>query len=155
MLKNSLDYSELESRIYKKAYKLSEVQDKIEKVAFDVVKFRDEDDASKLWQIQSADDGDYIVALYDPEESAVKTASSNAWSVTLSKVSNHLNFYYKGDPITKLASSSLGIPSDEVNLAIKYLPSKLASNKSMVAGLLSTLDDVVKQDILSKYPELF
>jgi len=156
MSKISVDYSELENKIYKKAYRLSDVKDKIQKVAFDIVRFKDEDDASKLWQIQSADDGDYIVALYNPsEEDTVKTASANGWNVTLNKLSSQLVFYYKGDPIAKKGSSELGIPEEELSLATKYLPTKLATNKKMVTALLSGLNESVKQDILSKYPELF
>ncbi len=155
MSKFLVDYSGLENRIYKKAYKLSEVHDKVEKVAFDVVRFKDEDDASKLWQIQSADDGEYIVALYDPEADTIKTASSDSWSVTINKLSNQLNFYYKGDPIVKVASDSLGIPGSELNMASKYLPEILASNKKLVKALLSELNESAKKDVLSKYPELF
>jgi hypothetical protein len=39
MSKNSIDYLALDNKINKRAYKLSEVSDKIEKVAFDLVRF--------------------------------------------------------------------------------------------------------------------
>jgi hypothetical protein len=63
MPKFSVDYSGLENKIYKKAYRLADVKDQLETVAFDIVRFKDNDKGAELWQVQSADDGDYIVAL--------------------------------------------------------------------------------------------
>jgi hypothetical protein len=153
MSKFSLDYDNLEQKVYKKAYKLSDVKNKIERVAFDVVRFSDGDDASKLWQVQSADDGDYIVALYDEPEESQKTASSN-WEVVLNKASSMIDVYYKGDPIVRVAASKLGIPSDELALVSKYLPKKLTENKKLATALLSEAGDNVRQELYKKYPEL-
>ena len=51
MSKNStIDYGNLDSFLYKKAYKYREVQDRLERVAFDVVRFKDDDNLSHLWQ---------------------------------------------------------------------------------------------------------
>ena len=85
MSKYSIDYSGL-AKLTKKAYRLSDVKDQLETIAFDVVRFKDGDHGAELWQVQSSDDGDYIVALYDEEEAAPveKTASKappSAWSV--------------------------------------------------------------------------
>ncbi len=153
MSKFALDYSGLEQKVYKKAYRLSDVKDRIEKVAFDVVRFSDGDETSKLWQVQSADDGDYIVALYDDAEEAQKTASSN-WEVALNKSSTVIDVYYKGDPIVRVAASTLGIPSDELAFVSKYLPKKLAENKKLATALLSEAGESVKQELFKKYPEL-
>lgn len=153
MSKNGIDYSQLEHKIYKRAYKLSEVKDRIEKVAFDVVRFKDDDNAANLWQVQSADDGEYIVALYDQAEEKVAEASSN-WKVNLSKIGGNLNFYYKNEPIVKIASSQIGIPENQVDLAISYLPQKLATNKKLVNALLKELSKDSRENVLAKYPEL-
>lgn len=151
MSKFSVDYSRLDNKIYKKAYKLSEVQSKVEKVAFDIVRFKDGDNAANLWQIQSADDGDYIVALYQPEEN-VKTSSD--WEVNVNKTAGSVQFYYKGDPIVRMAASKLGIPPSEVNQVESYLPAKLAENKKLVKLLLNELSPNLKSLVLNKYPEL-
>src|ERR1700734_3772418 len=106
MSKFGLDYSGLANQITKKAYRLSDVKDQLETVAFDVVRFKDGDKGAELWQVQNAADGDYIVALYDDEEE--KTAS--LWSVFVTKNGNDLQISYKGDPLVRMSSAKLGIP---------------------------------------------
>jgi len=151
MSKFSIDYSGLENKIYKKAYRLSDVKDRLESVAFDIVRFKDSDKAAELWQVQSADDGEYIVALYQPEEEQ-KTASD--WEVVLTKTSGDLQVYYKDDPLVRIASSKLGIPKTELSKVPEYLPSKLATNKKLVKALLNELPESTKKLVLEKYPEL-
>ena len=155
MSKNSsIDYGNLDSVIYKKAYRYSEVQDRLERVAFDVVRFKDDDNLSHLWQVQSADDGDYIVSMYEQDEMKVE-ASSCAWGVGLNKISGDMQFSYKGDPIVRVAGNKLGIPSAELQEATRYLPGKLANSKKLVKSLLNELNESAKNEVLSKYPELF
>lgn len=149
MSKFEINYSGLENSIMKKAYRLDDVKDRIERVAFDIVKFKDDDEGANLWQVQSADDGDYIVAIYNNED---KTA--NDWSVRLSKVANVLQVSYKGDPIVRVASNNLGIPPSEMSRVEKYLPTKLAENKKLVRALLNELDESAKNEVLNRYPEL-
>lgn len=144
-----INYKALEDALLKRTYKLSEVKDRIEKVAFDIVRFKDEDKGAELWQVMSAEDGDYIVALYDDEE-PTKTAS--VWQVQ--KNANALQFSYKGAPIVKIAANKLGIPENEISLATRYLPEKLARNKVLVNALLSELTEPAKKMVYSKYPEL-
>ncbi len=155
MSKFSIDYSGL-AKITKKAYRLSDVKDQLETVAFDVVRFKDGDKGAELWQVQSADDGDYIVALYDEDESegTEKTASSNPWSVLVTKSGTDLQIAYKGDPLVRLASSKLGIPSSELHRAEQYLPEKLATNKKLVKALLSELSEAARLEVSRRYPEL-
>jgi hypothetical protein len=152
MSKFSIDYSGLENKFYKKAYRLADVKDQLETVAFDIVKFKDSDKSADLWQVQSADDGDYIVAIYQPDEEE-KSASIN-WDVVVSKTAGDLQVSYKGDPIVRLAASKLGIPRNELNKVPEYLPAKLAENKKLVKALLNELPASAKKEVLSKYPEL-
>jgi hypothetical protein len=153
MSKISIDYSALANQFTKKAYRLSDVKDQLETVAFDVVRFKDGDKGADLWQVQSADDGDYIVALYDDEQE--KTASAKSpWGVLATKNGSHLQISYKGDPIVRLAGSKLGIPSTELHKAEEYLPEKLATNKKLVRALLSELSDVARLEVSRRYPEL-
>lgn len=154
MSKFSVDYTKLESNLSKKAYKLSDVKDRLETVAFDVVRFKDGDKGAALWQIQSADDGDYIVTLYSDEEAATTKMASLPWEVVLSKTTKELNVFYKGDPIAKVAAAKLGLPEKEIGTVEKYLPRKLAENKKLVKALLNDLDEPTKNSVLFKYPEL-
>lgn len=152
MSKFNIDYSGLATQITKKAYRLADVKDQIETVAFDVVRFKDGDKSANLWQVQSADDGDYIVALYDEEENE-KTASTNPWGVMVANGTD-LQISYKGDPLVRLASSKLGIPANELHFAEEYLPEKLASNKKLVKALLSQLNEGARLEVSRRYPEL-
>lgn len=150
MKKFTLDYSSLEDTVYKKAYRLSDVKNQLETVAFDVVRFKDSDKAADLWQVQSSDDGDYIVSLYQTEEE-VKTAQ---WEVLVNKTAGDLQISYKGDPLVRVSASKIGIPRAELSEVSNYLPSKLASNKKLVKALLNELSESAKKEVLSKYPEL-
>ena len=153
--KDSLDYVGLQNKIYKKAYRLSEVKDQLETVAFDIVRFKDGDKGADLWQVQSAEDGDYIVALYDNEEDTVKTATlPNPWDVSVSKAASAIQVSYKGEPLVSLASSKLGIPPTELNKVPGYLPNKLAESKKLVKSLLNEMPLTARVAVLRKYPEL-
>ena len=119
------------------------------KVAFDVVRFP-EDPSAKLWKVESTDQGDYIVSLYQEEE-APKTGS---WEVLHSKTASTLNVFYKGEQIAALPTSKLGIPAAEIASVASYLPSKLAANPSLVRSMLADLPEASKQAVLAKYPEI-
>lgn len=95
MSKNEIDYSGLVTQITKKAYKLSDVKDQLETVAFDVVRFKDGDKGAELWEVQNAADGDYIVALYEEEDN---TKTANDWSVVVTKTAGLLQVAYKNNP---------------------------------------------------------
>lgn len=151
MSKFSINYSGLENKIYKKAYRLADVKDQLESVAFDIVRFKDNDKGAELWQVQSADDGEYIVALYQPDDEEKIAA---LWDVAITKTSGELQVSYKGDPIVRVASSRLGIPYSELHKVPEYLPSKLAENKKLVKALLNEMSVSAKNEVLKKYPEL-
>ena len=148
---NSIDYRKLEDQLLKRTYKLSEVQDKIEKVAFDIVRFKDDDKGASLWQVQNADDGEYIISLYE-EPAVSKTASASSWQIE--KTGQSLQFFYKGAPIVKMATDKLGIPVSELSTVERYLPAKLSSNKELVKALLNELTEPAKEMVYNKYPEL-
>jgi len=150
--KNGIDYSKLEDKIFKKSYRFEDVKDRLEAVAFDIVKFKDDDKSAQLWQVQSADDGNYIVSLYQQDEEIEKSA--NLWEVAINKTANQLQISYKGDPIVKVAASKLGIPNDEIGTIPEYLPNKLAESKKLVKSLLNELSSASKEEVLKKYPEL-
>ena len=135
MPKFGLDYTKLENKIVKRVYHLSDVKDRLETVGFDIVRFKDADKGADLWQVQSADDGSYIVALYQEEE---QEKNASPWEVMINKTAATLQVSYKGDPIVKVASAKLGIPGTEIEQIPSYLPAKLAENKKLVRALLRT-----------------
>ena len=113
----SIDYNSLETTVSNKIYKLDEVKHRIEKVAFDLVKFKDSKDSDELWQIQEASDGSYIVAKYtDDAKEDKKTASEDKiWDVLVSQA-GYIHIYYSGVPFAKFSSSELGLESENFNL---------------------------------------
>lgn len=151
MPRNEINYMQLGQKILKTSYRLSDVRDKIEKVGFDIVRFKDNDEDARLWQVHSTDDGDYIVALYNGEDDKVVESS---WKVTLNKIAKTLSFYYKESPIVKVEASKLGIPEDELNKAVTYLPEKLSTNKKLMNALLKELSLESRSAVLAKHPEL-
>lgn len=154
MSKYQVDFTKLETKLLKKAYRLEDVKDRLETVAFDIVKFKDNDNGANLWQIQSSDDGDYIVTLYEEAEQTKNASARNTWQVYVHKAANTLNVFYKGDPIVRVAADRLGIPVSELSSVESYLPKKLAENKVLVRALLAELPESAKNEVLSKYPEL-
>lgn len=159
MKKSSIDYDALENKLSeKKSFKLSEVKDKLKKVAFDVVRFDSSANIDGLWQIQRGVDGDYIVAMYDDENSKmshiseIKTASD--WNVIADRGGENFSIFYKGTAIVRLAGAKLGLSSGDAELVVSYLPNKLASNSRLVQGLLQEISAQERQELLSKYPEL-
>lgn len=157
MSRFKVDLDNVAKQLDKKSFKLSEVKDKIEKVAFDIVKFKDSN-SNELWQIQSSDDGEYIVALY--EEDKVATANLKAlastdtqpWEITVKNAD--LYVFYNKEYFCKIAGTKLGFQEKDLNLVKKYLPNKLAANKTLVKSLINSLDRQTIQNILSKFPEL-
>lgn len=151
-MKNAkVDYDGLAGKLYKKAYKFADVKDRLEVVGFDIVRFKDADKSADLWQVQSADDGEYIVALYQTDE---EEKNASLWDVSVSKTANDLQISYKGDPLVRVSASRLGIPRSEINKVPGYLPGKLATNPKLVKSLLGELSKSAKMEVLSKYPEL-
>jgi len=150
----SIDYDNLHKTINTKTYRLDEVKHRLEKVAFDVVRFKDSNDIDELWQIQSADDGSYIVAKYNEDSAETKKASQDkTWDVLVSQA-GYIHLYYCGTPLAKFAASDLGLSTEDLSTVKRFLPEKLATDKSFVKALLSTLDGSTEQSILQSYPEI-
>jgi hypothetical protein len=144
-----VDFSNVFSVVDKTSFKLSDVKDRLEKVAFDIFRMKD-GDPDELWEVQSADDGSYIVCKYTDEALEPKTASAKTWEVLNN--SNQLHIFYKGTPITKISLDTLS--TNEISTVSRFLPKKLASDKVFVKALLNSVSDSEKQNILKSYPEL-
>jgi hypothetical protein len=152
---NDLDYSHLGNH-FADTHKLADVQHRLVKICFDVVRFKDAD-PEELWQIQNSDDGDYIVARYETpsetEELPAKTASSSPWEVSIDD-KKHLHIFYKNYQVAKLKASTLGLENTDLETVKRYLPNKLASDQSLVTSLLNTLSQTEKYHVCRTFPEL-
>jgi hypothetical protein len=150
----SIDYDNLNKIVNNKTYRLDEVKHRLEKVAFDLVRFKDAQDPDELWEIQSADDGNYIVARYSEESIETKKASKDkTWDVLISQA-GYIHLYYCGTPLAKFATTDLGLSQEDLSTVKRFLPEKLATDKSFVKALLSTLDGNIEQSILQSFPEI-
>ncbi len=135
----------------RKVYRLADVADKIEKVAFDVVRFKDSDKLDHLWRVESTDDGPVLVAMFDEEEEQLESLGS--WQAVTDRV-NNVNVFYKGEAIVRFSASDMGIPEDETSIVCRYLPEKLASESEFVSSLLDELGTDERESLFKKYPEL-
>lgn len=152
----SVDYNQLSRSVnvvQKKVFKLADVKHRLEKIGFDVVRFKD-GNPDELWQIQNADDGDYIVARYESDEPKVETKATSHWDTLINESSGDINIFYKGQSIVKMAASKLGINSEDLGTVRRMLPTKLESDKNFVKALLNTLDEAQKETLIKLYPEL-
>ena len=156
MNKFSVDYDELEQEISKpKAYRYEDVKDKIVRVAYDIVRFESpEEDIDALWQVQSTDDGEVIVAMYDKGDgsTSVKTSESS-WSVVPDSNKN-VHIFYKNHMIKRIASTDININEEDISSFCKGVGERLANDKAVRASLLDELPNLDRMDLFSKYPEL-
>jgi hypothetical protein len=162
MNKYKIDYKELEKNLDKQScFKYEDVKHKIEKVAFDIVRFRPDHDNSidGLWQIQNTEDGEVILAMYsdeakpDKEENKVKNVRSE-WKAIKDKSASSINIFFKNEPIIRIASASLGIHNEEIDSVCSHLEQNLSTNSKLRNSLLNTVTDKERASLLEKYPEL-
>lgn len=155
MDKFSLDYGYLDKKInQKKTYRFNDVKDRLEKVAFDVVRFKDSDNIDGLWQIQATDDGEVIVAMYEdmPSKSAEKKSN---WQALSDKVGSVVNIFYNGYPILKVSTASLGVKTlADVELLSEAIVDGLSESVALRSSLLGQLSTEERKELLNKYPEI-
>jgi len=138
----------------KRAYRLADVADRIERVAYDLVRFRDNADTDQLWKIEEGADGPVIVALYG-DDGAIKTSESSVkrdWDAIPDKKAVHV--FYKGEPIVSLSAQELGIPVEEFGIVRRWLPRKLEADQDLQKALLSKVASSGRELIAQRFPEL-
>ena len=65
---------------------------------------------------------------------------------------NNLSFFYKNEPIAKVASQDLNINSEDLESLLPELPQKLSENFSLRKSLLKLSH---YSELHEKFPELF
>jgi len=153
----SVDYIDLQKKLSeKKAFRLSDVKGKIKKVAFDVVRFVDSDKLDDLWQIHTDGDDEYIVAMYE-EEQTEKTASASTpapWKALPDGSGNNIHLFYKDTPIKKIALAPLGIPATDAWMVSHSLSQRLATDQSFFDSFLNELTEKERQVLTEAAPSL-
>jgi hypothetical protein len=118
---------------------------RITRVAFDLVRFND-NTSEELWQIQSSDDGEFLVRTYNlPED---KIVSESDWTVNLDKSGENITVAYKNMPIQRFASKQFGAEDlSEALLLRRTIRKKLALDQGFVDSFVKSLPEN-KQEIL-------
>jgi len=126
------------------------------RVAFDFFRLKG-DEADDLWQVQSSDDGEFLVRTYslpDEEEDRAKTSS---WSVFADKDCANLTIAYQGVPITRLAAEDYGAETPEDGKILQgILFNRLSTDSNFVQNLIASLPESKREafkTILSKYSD--
>ena len=136
-------------------YRYEDIKHLLVKVAFDVVRFKD-GPTDELWEIQQADDGNFIVARYNEEaaQDTTKTASTNPWDVAVDDNTATIHIFYRQYPVIKLNAHKLGLSCDDLPSVKSFLPKKLASDNKLVKSLLKELSNTERTVFLRNHPEL-
>lgn len=135
----SVNYAELQTKLsQKKAYKLSDVKDRIKKVAFDVVRFVDNDRLDHLWKIEGNGDEEYIVAMYDDEPKIAIASEELDWK-TVPDRSGNINVFYQNNHIKKISLASIGVPEEDAWLVANSLGNRLASDNKFYDKFVESL----------------
>lgn len=153
MDKFSINFMNLQDRLSKKrAFKLSDVKDRIKKVGFDIVRFVDSQKIDDLWQIHRDGDDEYIVAMY--EDQTEKKASTISWRAIPDKAGEHINVFYENSPIKLISIASLGIPAEDAWLVSYSLADKLASSPEFLNSFMKELTSEEKEVLRQANPSL-
>lgn len=139
------------SNLERPTHKLSDVKDRLIRVAADLVCFRDAP-SDELWEIKSDGGDDYIVARYeDDSPDAPKTAqasSKSPWEALVKKGSSQVDLFYKGSHFTRFAHA-------DAEAVKNILPKKLSTDKTFLSALLKTFSSAKQNEVKRLYPELF
>jgi hypothetical protein len=149
----SINFDELSKTVAKpqNTYRLADVGHKIEKVAYDLVRFRDNQDTDQLWKIEETSDGPVIVALYG-DNGQLTSESKTDWDAVPHKQAMHI--FYKGEPLAVFSAVDLGIPASEFSVARRWLPKKLASDQGIQKAIFEKLPNSNRVAIAKRFPEL-
>lgn len=152
--KFTIDFDYLTNQLStERIYKLADVQDRIEKVAYDIVRFRDNKDTDQLWKIEDRADGPVIIALYGDDGALLSESSETSeWDAIPDKTA--MNIFYKGESVVALSEKELGIPKEEFPLVKKWLPKKLASSIELQNNLFNLMTSSNKELVVKRFPEL-
>lgn len=111
-------------------------EEKIIRVAFDLFRFKD-GDPEELWQVQSSDDGEFLVRTYLlPEEQNI----SEGWSINTDKKEENLTVAYKEVPIFRISAKNFGSKTPEDTLILKRaLYKKISNDEKFLTNLVNAL----------------
>lgn len=108
------------------------------RVAFDVFRLKN-NDPEELWQVQSSDDGEFLVRTYTLPEDEIVTSD---WSVSEDSKKANLTISYKKTPIKRIAMKDFGIKTDEdAYILQRALFNKLSKDLNFVNKMVNGLSE--------------
>lgn len=146
-----VDFNKVDSMLNApRMIKYADVADRVEKVAFDIVIFRDKPE--QMWQTVTGEDGnEYIVAMYG-NASDVPEVKKESWSVEVDRLRKNATIYYKDTPVTSIDIVKTAV--DNVDDFRGRVPKMLENNSGLVARMIDGLEEDYRKKILAKHPEL-
>ena len=151
MDKFKIDFQELGKEVIPDPNKLplKGNEHRLIRVAFDLFHLKD-GNPEDLWQVQSSDDGEFLVRTYSLPEDEEKKVASSKWTVELDKKEENLTVAYRNIPVLKLAAKNYGITTpEETRLFQQMVYKKLAVDNEFENNLVKSLS-VEKQLILKQ-----
>lgn len=151
MSKFEIDFQELGKTIISDPNKipLKGNEHRLVRVAFDLFHLKD-GNPEDLWQVQSSDDGEFLVRTYALPEDEEKKVASSKWEVKLDKKEENLTVAYRNIPLMKLAAKDFGITTpEETKLFQRMIFNKLATDNEFVGKVVQNLSEE-KQSILKE-----
>lgn len=125
---------------------LSGNEHRMVRVAFDVFRLKN-NDPEELWQVQSSDDGEFLVRTYTLPEDEIVTSD---WSVSEDSKKANLTISYKTIPIKRIAMSNFGITTENDSFIFqRALYNKLSNDGKFVNKMVNSLPKI-KQNILKE-----
>jgi hypothetical protein len=149
MKKFEMDLSEVSKTVVPDTNRipLTENEHRMVRVAFDLFRLKDSD-PDELWQVQSSDDGEFLVRTYALPEDENTVISD--WSIKEDGKKANLTISYKGMPITRVIAAEYGANTEEdVFVLQKTLFKKLATDKGFIIRMLNKLPEI-KQEMLKE-----
>lgn len=156
MDKFAVNYNDVKTQLnQKRKYRLADVKDRLQKVAFDVVRFVDSDKLDDLWKVERDGDDEYIVAMYDDQvlTSEASSVTANDWNVLPDKIGN-IHVFYKETPIKKISLASLNISQNDAHSTCRLVKEKLASSQTFLRKFVNELTETERDSLVEVNPTI-
>ena len=123
----------------------------IKKVAFDMYKVFG-DQYNDLWQIESSDDGAYLVRASDPR---YQTKEGGDWSASSNYDGDNVTLSYKNIPICSFSSDDYGFSGEDVFAFKSALLDMASGDNEFVKSLIDSQVEAKANAIRGLFPGMF
>lgn len=121
------------------------------KVAFDMYKVFG-DQYNDLWQIESSDDGAYLVRASDPR---YQTKEGGDWSASSNYDGDNVTLSYKSVPICSFSSDDYGFSGEDVFAFKSALLDMASGDSAFVKSLIDSQVEAKANAIRGLFPGMF